>query len=330
MTRPNPPRLAVRSSRRHNFTAILVSSLAIGFLYFNFDPTTAGADPDEVTFDIASLTGGPQLSIPDALSTAESASTGEPGSPTAQNGAGSKMLTGRLALLMNVLLLEKGSAELAKIPDYTATFFKRESIDDELGDGQVIKLKVRHQPFSVYMKWLVGDKGQEVLYVDGENDGKMVVHAGGWKQRLPALKLDPEGSLALSAARYPVTKSGILKLSLQLLADRRNDLERPSQVRCRMICDQKFDERDCYCFIIDFDSPQVSELYRKSIVHIDCEWSLPVSVVNYAWPDSEEEIAAAELDEQTLIEHYSFSDVQFHSRLADTDFDRKNSAYKFR
>ena len=37
------------------------------------------------------------------------------------------------------------------IRDYSCTFIKRERLDGDLGEPQHIMLKVRHQPFSVYM-----------------------------------------------------------------------------------------------------------------------------------------------------------------------------------
>ena len=43
-------------------------------------------------------------------------------------------------------------------------------------------VKVRHEPFSIYLKWLSGEVGREVLYVDGANDGEMFVRSGGWKK----------------------------------------------------------------------------------------------------------------------------------------------------
>ena len=37
------------------------------------------------------------------------------------------------------------------------------------------------------------------MYVEGINDGKMIVHAGGWKARLPAILMQPDSSLSVEA-----------------------------------------------------------------------------------------------------------------------------------
>ena len=99
-------------------------------------------------------------------------------------------------LKAKIARLEKGRDYLQKVPDYTAQFTKQELVDGSLLDEQTIYLKCRHQPFSIYLRWLTGDTGREVLYVDGLNEGNMVVHAGGWKARLPALTISPDSSLA--------------------------------------------------------------------------------------------------------------------------------------
>ncbi|GIS60946.1 MAG: hypothetical protein CM1200mP2_31710 [Planctomycetaceae bacterium] len=36
----------------------------------------------------------------------------------------------------------------------------------------------------------------------------MLVKRGGWKKKLPALKLDPSGSMAMKESRYPSPRRG--------------------------------------------------------------------------------------------------------------------------
>ena len=80
--------------------------------------------------------------------------------------------------------LEKGLHKLKEVGNYTATLFRQERVNGELLEPQAMSLKLRHEPFSVYMKWLDGGYADEVLYVDGGYDGKLVVNMGGWKSRL--------------------------------------------------------------------------------------------------------------------------------------------------
>jgi hypothetical protein len=173
--------------------------------------------------------------------------------------------------------------------------------------------------------------GREVLFVEGENDQKMLVHPGGLKGKLlPALKLDPTGSMAMAEARHPVTEMGLLALSDLLLSYRRRDLRLEKGVRWEMLGDQKLGDRECNCFIVEYAGREVEPVYRKSITYIDKELSLPVCVRNFGWPAEGETIEAAKLDEATMIEYYGYNEVRFDRRLSDNDFDKTNKEYTFK
>ena len=68
----------------------------------------------------------------------------------------------------------------------------------------------------------------------------------------------------------------------------------------------------------------------RYVAHIDKEYSLPVSVKNYGWPKDNASLSATELGAQTLVEVYSYSEIRLRSQLAEADFSRHNTAYRFR
>jgi len=241
-----------------------------------------------------------------------------------------EVLTGRMALLLNLLMLEKCERRLASVAEYTATFCKQERINGELTEPQLMDLKMRHAPFSVYMKWLNGDKGRQVLFVEGENGGKLLVKFGGWRSRLPALKLDPNGTLAMAESRHPITQAGILELVREAIGYRKKDLESTDRVTRCQCCSQTFQETDCYCFTIEYANANVSETYRKSILLIDKRSYVPMAVKNFTWPERDEAIDKTNLDDSTLIEFYAFSNVNLQPQLASTAFDCRNAEYRFR
>ena len=74
-----------------------------------------------------------------------------------------------------------------------------------------------HQPFSVYMAFLKPYRGREVVYVDGQNDGKMVVLEAGFKRLLGKMNLDPNGTLAMNGQKHPITDVGIRNLTAKLI-----------------------------------------------------------------------------------------------------------------
>ncbi len=339
--RKNPQR---RTHRGPNFVAILISFAAVTLLYFNFHPTPVGADPNGRRTNIDALA-AINVPPPPPLPTSKGAgagliaksdskingqSSGTQASSSSTASVSVSVMSGRLALLFHLKMLEIGGLKLERVSDYTATFAKQERVDGTLTDRQVMQIKMRHAPFSVYMKWLVGNKGRQVLYVDGQNEGKMLVQLGGWKSRFPALKLDPNGKIALKESRYPITKAGLLELVRTAIDYRRHDLKNFKDVRCHVVEDQEFDKRNCYAFVIEYVSPKASETYRKCVTYIDKELSVPILVKNFAWPDESAAEGEKSLDESTLVEYYSFSDIKLELKMANSEFDRKNKIYKFR
>jgi hypothetical protein len=314
--------------RRHSkWLAGFSALVAMGVLYLLFLPAFAGSDPKQKSPNGTRVAAIARDAVkPSVLLTVPNPATGN-----ARVEAGSTEAD-RVAMLMNVALLEQGRRRLADCADYTCTLFKQERISGELTDGQSIELKLRHRPFSVYMKWESGDKGREALYVEGADDNRITVHPGGWKARIvPAIKIDPEGSLAMSEARHPVTMVGLIKLCDEITGRRKNELARRLPIRCRLLENEMVNDRPCYGFVSTYLDRKCSEDYRKSIHYVDKEWLLPICVKNYAWPEARQTFADDNaLDEATLVEHYAYSELQFNQQLAAKDFDRANEAYGFR
>jgi hypothetical protein len=319
------------SSKRSGFLAALTVFAAVTFLYLNFEPAPAGADRKHRKLDLTRLALAIQSPKPEPQATVPAPVNSPAGSPKTVVQTSTEF--DRMAMLMNMILLEQGRRRLTDTTtDYTCTFYKQERLGSELSEGQIMELKMRHKPFSVYMKWLNGEKGRELLYVDGEQDNKMIVHPGGWKARIvPSIKLEPDSSLALSESRHPVTMVGLIKLSDEIIARRKNELEHKCPIRCQLIENETANDRPCYCFVSVYLDRKTSEEYRKSIQYIDREWLLPICVKNFAWPEAKQAFANdSALDEATLIEHYAYTELQFNQQLANDDFDRANKSYNFR
>ncbi|MGE0379143.1 MAG: DUF1571 domain-containing protein [Planctomycetaceae bacterium] len=309
-------------SRRPNFLALLVALAAAAFLHVNVDPLTAGSDPEGAVDLLESAAYPPPPPMP-VMAGTQSASAAEHG--VSQN---ADIITGRWALTMQTMLLEKGCASFSKVSDYTATLKKQERIGGTLGDVQILKVKLRHEPFSVYMNWQNYDKGRELIYVEGQNDGNMLIQPGGWKGRLTGtIALDPTGRMAMSESRHPVMQIGLVRLAEKLLSYNYLVLKQDGGFACELHANQKLHGRDCYLFMISYDSPKYNETYRKSVQYVDKELLLPVMVQNYTWgTDTDPET----IDEQTLIESYTWTDIRVDQRLANGDFDQTNSSYRFR
>jgi hypothetical protein len=239
-------------------------------------------------------------------------------------------LAGPQALRYKLELLQRGRAFLESVPGYTAELTKQEVVADQLLAEQRLFLKCRHRPFSVYLYWFNWDPGREVLYIEGHNKGRLIGHDGGWKARIPALSLAPDSAFAMRDSRYPVTKAGFLSLIDLMCQAHEEDLQEGTSLTCQYEFPVSFDGRDCHAFTTVYASREASPTYRKSITLIDAEWRIPLRTEHFGWPETAASVADANLDEETLLEAYQFTDVNFDCSLSDADFDRNNSEYAFR
>jgi Protein of unknown function (DUF1571) len=227
--------------------------------------------------------------------------------------------------------LKAGRDQFSRLPGYTATMAKQERVDSTLLEEVTFGIKVRQQPFSVYMKGQSGSElGKEILYADGMNDNQLLVRLGGIKGRiLPALKVDPFGSMALAHSRYPITKLGILALADTLIERREIEMREKITVHVEQRPDADVEGRRCAVYVFEDADPTQSPVYRKSVQYIDREWNVPLRVANYTWPEPGTHPNGPALDEATLIEYYMYSEVVTDAHLTDADFDRANDEYHF-
>ena len=158
--------------------------------------------------------------------------------------------------------LQSGRQQFARLAGYTATMVKQEKIDGALSEEVTFALEVRHQPFSVYVKWESGDElGKELLYVDGQNDNQLLVRLGGLKGRiLPALKIDPFGGNAMRQSRYPITKLGILALPDTLIERRELEMREKIVPHFEQKADAAVDGRPCSVYVSECTDPVLARL----------------------------------------------------------------------
>jgi hypothetical protein len=214
-------------------------------------------------------------------------------------------------------LLSRAEEQLRQVSGYTATFVQQVRKGDRLLDAEEIQIKVRHEPFSVYMDF--GEKGLQVLYVDGANDGRLVARkTRGLLQR--TLRLEPTGRIAMRTNRQPVTQLGLL--GLVLMAERIMDAcPRDSGIQCEIASAEVAGE-PVRQFTVTFAAPSVQKTYSKCRICFKAEEPIPVCISCYGWKDDGQP--------GELIEYYSYRDVHFDAVLADVDFDPENASYAFR
>jgi hypothetical protein len=210
---------------------------------------------------------------------------------------------------------------LEKVKDYTCIFAKREVVSGTPIEERD-KMKVRHQPFSVYLRVIepTSSAGQEVIYVEGRNNGNLVAHTVGFASNLIGrVNLDPEGIIAKRGNRYTIKDVGLKNLVKKLLdLGSRKELFRDSTVK---IEDSEFADRPCTQ--VEISSPHPVDDFRLATarIAIDKEWDVPVLYEAYEWP--------AAGGKPFLSETYSYYELKLDIGLTDRDFDPNNPEYSF-
>jgi hypothetical protein len=325
------PRISTRS-RKPNLIAATVLAMTAGVLYANFDPVPAGEAPATASDHESSTDEEFIVPMPPEaanLPVVEVTADAPDGTQSPEPNLASTL--NNLELIEYAMFLLKDGAEFLKqYETYTTVFRKQERLGGDLSEVQTIDVKIRHStPFAVYMKWRNGDRGRQLLYSDEYKDGDMVVKLGGFKGRLiPGIKLNPLGSRALEESRHPVTQAGILGMVEQMIVDRSKELSEGHGVCCSKLPNQEFDERDCFCFVFEYDTPQDSGKYRKRVIVLDAERHIPVLARNYTWTAEPSQLTAEELDALTLVENYSFTKTDFSKTLTAIEFSRENPRYR--
>jgi len=219
----------------------------------------------------------------------------------------------------------EGYVSIEKIQDYTATLIKRERIGNTLGEDQYVVLKVRHKPFSVYLNFLAPSavKGQECMYIEGANNGKMWAHGNGMREKMfGTVSLLPDGNVAMQGQRYPLPQIGILNLTKRLIEVANEDVKY-GECEVKYFKGAKINDRVSTCTQVIHPNPRKNFLFHIARIFVDDNLNIPIRYEAYDWPKT----AGGEPE---LIEAYTYLNMKINIGLTDADFDIHNPAYRFR
>jgi hypothetical protein len=109
-----------------------------------------------------------------------------------------------------------------EVKGYRAVMQKQERIGGRLQPKEIINVCFKEKPHSVLLVWTEGARRAErALYVDGENNGKMLARPNGLIARKVAgdiVERDVDGPDARQSGRYPLSEYGIKKGTERTLA----------------------------------------------------------------------------------------------------------------
>lgn len=190
---------------------------------------------------------------------------------------------------------------ISVITDYTSLFSKQELIEDRVICEDNIILKVK-RPGQFYMKWTSGpNTGRIAIYEEGKNKNRLLLYSGGVMGFLPVL-LDPNGKIALSENRHPITEADFTGIF---------DRFRENYNICRR-------DPECSVAVINLDDYVKIELRAKHSdgkgyyahrgeLTIEKKRWLPTGIICYGWQNE-------------FLEEYRFSDIKINPGLTDRDF----------
>jgi hypothetical protein len=201
------------------------------------------------------------------------------------------------------------------VTDYTCTLVKQERVKGQLQPENVIQMKFRNQPFSVYMRWLAPKQfvGQEVCFVKGRNNDMMRVHptgiGGGLLGWINVAVNDPR---TLEHSRHTITEAGMYNMMGRIYRDWTKDRQ-DGKTQAR-IAEYEYDHRPCTRVEVFRTAYDAQAYCYRVVVFFDKQNHLPVRMECYDWP------RPGGTQGGELIEAFSYVNVQLNAGLNDAAF----------
>ena len=224
-----------------------------------------------------------------------------------------------------------------EVKNYTCDLVMRERIRGRLGKIYLAEMKVRcadvkqdrsGAPFSVYLHFKTPEnvQGREVLYVQNQNDGKLLARNGGLGNlKDVTISMEPNSKRAMRGRHYPVTEVGISNIVRRLIEEAEQsmqiDLGR-HECEVRVIENARIEGRLCRCIQVVFPVRREGIKFHLVRIFLDSENDFPLRYAAYSWPREKG-------GSPRLIEEYTFLNLKVNPGLSDSDFDRNNPAYDF-
>jgi hypothetical protein len=220
-------------------------------------------------------------------------------------------------------LAQKAREKFRTIQVFSCLFIKRERVNGQLLPEEYVAMKARTRPFSVYLKWQRPYEGREAIYVEGQYDGKVMVHSTGVEKVVGGtVALNPRGEMAMENSRHDITEAGIGNLVEQLVT--RWDAERKlGQTKVEIKERAVVDGRPCFLVKTTHPNDPRHYAYHRSSVFFDKEHGLPIRFEGYDWP------RRGSAPDGDKVEEYTYRDLKFNTSLTSADFSTDNPKYNF-
>jgi hypothetical protein len=214
-----------------------------------------------------------------------------------------------------IALLTEARQSFQNVRDYECRLLKRERVKGELLPESTMTMRVRNKPLSVYLRCdsPEADKGLEVCYVAGRNQGMMRVHPTGLLGLIGFVSLDPRDPRAFEKNRHCITEAGLGSL-LESTA-RYWDMERHLRKTLVRISNDELDGRSCTRIETVHPDRNAGSFYGyRCVLWLDKTTHLPVGAETYDWP------RRGDAEGGDLLEWYRYRDLRSNIGLGDDAF----------
>ncbi len=219
-----------------------------------------------------------------------------------------------------VRLAEAYLKAMDQVRDYEAVFVKKERVGKRL-KTQKMFLKLREQPFSVYIRFLQPNAGREVIYVAGRNNGYILAHGTGAEALAGTVRIHPYSREAMKESRYPITMAGMRNMLRKVIEQWKRELNDPD-VQVTYYPNAKLGNVACVVLQTVHTRAHHDAHFYMTRLFIDKERRLPIRVEQYGFPRKAGE-------SPPLVEEYTYLNVRVNVGLTDFDFETSNPSYDF-
>ncbi|TWU34305.1 DUF1571 domain-containing protein [Novipirellula artificiosorum] len=213
------------------------------------------------------------------------------------------------------------------VQDYSCSIAKRERIDGELQPYHYIRAKVRCgqrqqdrlvEPMAVFLQYRAPKhlKDRRVLYIEGKNDGMMLVRKGGNVMKYLQLTVDPDSRSARRDSNYPITDFGLDRVIDRLVGQAEKDIENDptaSNTQVSYFRNAKVKDRVCTHIRVTHPASGDGFGFHTANLYIDDELHVPIRLVVHGWPTRADE-------PPPLNEEYNYMNLRLNVGLTDADF----------
>ena len=196
------------------------------------------------------------------------------------------------------------------VRDYQGLLHKQERINGKLRKRQSINVWFKEAPFSVVMKWKKNPESiDKLLYVEGQNKNKMLVHPTGAFAWIKSVKKHPRCKEALKASLRTCDQFGFYR-NMKAISEMLQAAKNANSLKMRYLATEIIDSRT---YITTETILNVKDYpCAKLIMDIDTEYMVPTKLTFY------------DCDGKLLCK-YEFTDLKLNQGIDSKTFDAKTN-----